>query len=52
LAAANPTADLKELIEAVERLTRADVAAEVSAQAVEVLQQLDRRRGTPDRSRS
>ena len=52
LAAANPTADLKELIEAVERLTRADVAAEVSAQAVEVLQQLDRRWGTPDRSRS
>jgi HEAT repeat protein len=52
LAAANPTADLGELIQVVERLTRADVAAEVSAQAVEVLQELDRRRGTPDGSRS
>jgi len=52
LAAANRTADLGELIEAVERLTRANVAAEVGAKAVELLQELDRRRGTPDGSRS
>jgi HEAT repeat protein len=52
LAAANPRADLSELAEAVERLTRAGVEAEVRAKAAEVFEQLDRRRGTPDGSRS
>lgn len=46
LAAANPTADLGELAMAVERLTRADVAAEVGAKAAAVLRQLERRKGT------
>ncbi len=52
LAAANPTADLGELVEAVERLTRADVATEVSVKAAEVLHQLGHRNGTPHGSRS
>ena len=51
LSAANATAELDELAEAVERLTRADVAAETRAKATQVLQQLGRRKGTPDRSR-
>jgi HEAT repeat protein len=52
LADANPNADLGHLAEAVEQLTRADVATEVGVKAADVLRRLDRRRGTADRSRS
>lgn len=44
-------ADWQELVEAVERLSRAGVSAEVGAKATEVLEQLGRRKGTPDGSR-
>jgi hypothetical protein len=44
LAAANPAADLSRLAEAVERLSRADVDAEIRVQAAEVLREWNHRK--------
>lgn len=52
LADANPTTDLALPAKAVERLTRADAPAEVSAKAAEILRKLPRRKGTSDGVRS
>jgi hypothetical protein len=46
LAAANPSAELGELLEAVEQLAHAPVGAEVRVKAAEVLHVLSRRKGT------